>query len=317
MIPSGIGAHAWMPMSYSPKTGLVYIPMMEVPLSLADDVNYTRHIGRWNTGVSFLAPPEGAVPGATPLERRASLAAMNRGALVAWDPVRQKAAWTIEKNWPWNGGTLATGGNLVFQGDPYGWFHAYAADTGRELWKFDGGRGILAGPITYRVKGEQYVAVLAGYGGSMGVATASDFMRRPAPNGVLLVFKLGGAAKLRPLPPYKLAPYVKSGDTFTAAQLAEGGNQFLAFCSICHGGPVNPNLFRSQVAANKQAWRAVVHDGSLANKGMISFAPWLSAEQVEDIRGYVLGEAARMTKEPAQQLSPAGMNGDKAPAKPG
>ena len=55
---------------------------------------------------------------------------MNRGALVAWDPVKQKAAWTIEKNWPWNGGTLATGGNLVFQGDPYGWFHAYAADSG-------------------------------------------------------------------------------------------------------------------------------------------------------------------------------------------
>ncbi|MGZ3245564.1 MAG: PQQ-dependent dehydrogenase, methanol/ethanol family [Croceibacterium sp.] len=317
MIPSGIGAHAWMPMSYSPKTGLVYIPMMEVPLSLADDVNYTRHIGRWNTGVSFLAPPEGSVPGDSPLARRANLAKMNRGALVAWDPVKQKAVWTIEKNWPWNGGTLATGGNLVFQGDPYGWFHAYAADNGRELWKFDGGRGILAGPITYRVKGEQYVAVLAGYGGSLGVATASDFMRRPAPNGVLLVFKLGATAKLPPPPPYAPAPYVKSDDKFTEAQLAEGGNQFVAFCSICHGGPVNPNLFRSQVAANRQAWQAVVHDGALANDGMISFAPWLSAEQVEDIRGYVLGEAARLTKEPAPQLAPVGMSGDKAPAKPG
>ncbi|MGZ3269237.1 MAG: c-type cytochrome, partial [Croceibacterium sp.] len=116
---------------------------------------------------------------------------------------------------------------------------------------------------------------------------------------------------------YAPAPYVKSDDKFTEAQLAEGGNQFVAFCSICHGGPVNPNLFRSQVAANRQAWQAVVHDGALANDGMISFAPWLSAEQVEDIRGYVLGEAARLTKEPAPQLAPVGMSGDKAPAKPG
>ena len=304
-------------MSYSPKTDLVYIPMMMVPLSLGDDVNYTRHIGRWNTGVSFLAPPEGAVPGATPLERRAALAQMNRGVLVAWDPVKQKAAWTIEKNWPWNGGTLATGGNLVFQGDPYGWFHAYAADTGRELWKFYGGRGILAGPITYRVDGEQYVAVLAGYGGSMGVATASDFMRRPAPNGVMLVFKLGGTAKLPALPAYKLAPYAKSGEHFTEAQLTEGSNQYLAFCSICHGGPVNPNLFRSPVATDAKAWQAVVHDGALKDHGMISFAPWLSAAQVEDIRAYVLSEAARLAKEPAPQLAPAGMTGDKGVAKPG
>ena len=70
--PSGIGAHAWMPMSYSPLTGLVYIPAMHVPLSYGDDAGYKRNIGRWNTGVSFLAPPEGSVPGASPLERRAA-----------------------------------------------------------------------------------------------------------------------------------------------------------------------------------------------------------------------------------------------------
>ena len=188
--PSGIGAHAWQPMSYSPQTGLVYIPAMHVPLSYADDVNYKRLIGRWNTGVSFLAPPEGSVPGATPLERRAALAAMNKGMLVAWDPVAQKARWTIEMSWPWNGGTLATAGNLLFQGDPYGVFRARAANTGKELWSFDAQRGIMAGPVTYRAGGEQYVAVLAGYGGSMGMATTSEWMRRPPPNGVLLAFKI-------------------------------------------------------------------------------------------------------------------------------
>ena len=315
--PSGIGAHAWQPMSFSPKTGLVYIPMMHVPLSLADDANYKRNIGRWNTGVSFQAPPEGSVPGKTPIERRAALAAMNRGALVAWDPVRQKAAWTIEKEWPWNGGTLATAGNLVFQGDPYGWFHAYAADTGKELWKFDGGRGILAGPITYRVGGEQYVAVLAGYGGSMGVATGTPWMRRPAPNGVLLAFKLGGQAKLPPLPAFTPPPFPRTDEKFTPEQIAQGAEHYMAFCNICHGGPVNPNLFRSQVATDAEAWKSVVHDGALADNGMIAFDPWLTQEQVEAMRAYVLTEAARMAKLPADQLAPPGKTGDKGPARAG
>jgi mono/diheme cytochrome c family protein len=266
---------------------------MHVPLGYADDVNYTRHIGRWNTGVSFLAPPEGSVPGATPLERRAALAAMNKGMLVAWDPVAQKARWSIDMPWPWNGGTLATAGNLVFQGDPYGVFRARAADTGKELWRFDAQRGIMAGPVSFRAGGEQYVAVLAGYGGSMGMATASEWMRRPPPNGMLLAFKIGGKGELARLPPIEPRPFVTSDDRFTTAQVAEGEAQYFAFCTICHNGPVNPDLVRSPVAANAEAWRSVVFEGALADRGMISFKPWLSAEQVEAVRGYVLTEAAR------------------------
>ncbi|WP_241233611.1 PQQ-dependent dehydrogenase, methanol/ethanol family [Altericroceibacterium xinjiangense] len=291
--PSGIGGHAWMPMSYSPRTGLVYIPTMHVPLSLADDVNYERHPGRWNTGVSFLAPPEGSIAGDTPLERRQALAATNRGTLVAWDPVKQEAAWKVDYDWPWNGGTLATGGNLVFQGDGRGIFHAYTADTGKEVWRFDAQRGVLAGPVTYRVDGEQYVAVIAGYGGSMGMATETDWMRRPPPRGVMLAFKLEGDAKLAPLPAAAPRPYVTSDETFTAEQIADGQRWYLTYCSICHGGPVNPDLFRSPVATSQQAWHAVVIEGALADNGMISFAPWLSPEQAENVRAYVLSEARR------------------------
>ena len=291
--PSGIGAHAWQPMSYSPQTGLVYIPAMHVPLSYADDVDYVRRPGRWNTGVSFLAPPEGSVPGATPLARRTALAAMNKGMLVAWDPVEQKARWTIDMPWPWNGGTLATAGNLVFQGDPYGIFRARAADTGRELWSFDAQRGIMAGPVTFRAGGEQYVAVLAGYGGSMGMATTNERMRRPPPKGVLLAFKIGGTGTLAKLTPLTPRPYVTSTERFTPAQTAEGEGQYFAFCTICHGGPVNPDLFRSPMATNARAWRQVVIDGSLADNGMISFKPWITPAQAEAIRGYVLAEAGR------------------------
>ena len=291
--PGGIGAHAWHPMSYSPDTGLVYIPAMQVPLSYADDADYTRHIGRWNTGVTFLAPPEGSVPGATATERREALSRMNKGMLVAWDPVAQEARWQIDMPWPWNGGTLATAGNLLFQGDAYGVFRARAADTGEELWQFDAQRGIMAGPISYRVDGVQYVAVMAGYGGSMGMATQTDWMRRPAPNGMLLVFRLGGTGTIAQLPAFEAAPYVSSDETFTPAQLAMGEQQYFAFCTICHNGPVNPNLMRSPAATDAAAWNAVVMDGILVQRGMISFAPWINAEQSEAIRAYVLSEAAR------------------------
>src|SRR5690606_32263527 len=145
--------------------------------------------------------PPGLVPGDTPEERRDYITSRTTGTLLAWDPVRQEARWKVERDWPWNGGTLATAGNLVFQGTARGTFYAYSADTGRELWSFDAQRGVLAGPVTFRAGGEQYVAVLAGYGGSMGMASDTPWMRRPPANGVMLAFRIGGTASLAPLPP--------------------------------------------------------------------------------------------------------------------
>jgi PQQ-dependent dehydrogenase (methanol/ethanol family) len=280
--PSGLGAHAWMPMSYSPKTGLVYIPAMHAPITMVDDTNYERHIGRWNTGTKMGAPPP---PGR---EKEAAF----QGWLIAWDPVKQQAAWKVERESAWNGGTLATGGNLVFQGDDRALFHAHDARSGKELWSFDAGRGVLAGPITYRLDGVQYIAVLAGYGGSMGMARPAEWMPTPPPPGMLLVFKIGGTAGL-PKVSSTPRPYVTSDETFTPAQLAEGGKQYGAFCSICHGGPTNPDLFRSPAARSAASWKAIVHEGALADNGMISFAPYLSEAQVEAIRVFVLQEAKR------------------------
>jgi quinohemoprotein ethanol dehydrogenase len=291
--PSGLGAHAWQPMSFSPQTGLVYIPTMQVPSAYADDSDFERHIGRWNTGVSFLAPPEGLVPGATPEARRAYMTARTKGRLVAWDPVAQREVWGVDRDWPWNGGTLATGGGLVFQGLPDGRFNAYDASSGAELWSFRQERGIMAGPISFRAGGVQYVAVLAGYGGSMGMASQTDWMRRPPPNGMLLVFRIGGTAELAPLPPVEPRPYATSDEAFSPEQIAMGQGQYLAFCTICHNGPVNPDLMKSPVATDAAAWNAVVMDGILAQRGMIAFAPWIDAQQSEAIRAYVLTEAAR------------------------
>jgi len=291
VVPSGIGAHAWMPMSYSPRTGLVYIPAMEYPLIYGDAKPFEIHPGRWNTGVSFLDPPP--LPGlpADMAARRAALHAMIRGKLVAWDPVAQKARWEVQRDWPWNGGTLATAGNLVFEGTVHGDFEAYSADKGARLWSFQTHRGVLAGPITYRVNGEQYVAVMAGYGGSMGMASASAFEKRKMPNGLIVAFKLGGKAQLPPYTPVPLDKPSPSSESFTPAQIATGNKFYFMYCTICHGGPVNPDLRRSKLLKEKAAWQTVVIDGALSPNGMASFAPYLKPEESEGIRAYLNQEA--------------------------
>jgi len=218
--------------------------------------------------------------------------ALQKGYLIAWDPVAQEARWTIERDWPWNGGTLTTAGNLVFEGTSHGVFEARAADTGRLLWSFDSGRRIMAGPASYRIGGEQYVAVLGGYGGSMGMATADDTNAFVPPNGVVMAFKLKGGASLPPAEHTPRPAPEASTETFTDAQVEAGREQYFAYCMICHGGPTNPELDRTPHMRNAESWKAIVIDGALADNGMASFKDYLTDEQAEAIRAYVNDLAA-------------------------
>lgn len=294
-LPSAIGAHAWMPMSFSPKTGLVYIPAMNFPLTYSNADPYEVHKGRWNTGVTFVGGHAAPNLPDDPDGKRKAMLSVLKGTLIAWDPVARKARWKVERDWPWNGGTLATAGNLVFQGTVHGRFEAYTADAGRKLWSFQTHRGIVAGPISYRVDGEQYVAVMAGYGGSMGMASATPFEKRRMPMGMILAFKLGGRGTLPPYTPEPLPPANPSLERFTAAQIATGKKKYHAFCSICHTGPVNPDLRRSAVLGDAEAWRAVVIDGVLEPAGMASFSDYLSSDEVEAVRAFV-NQRARLLK---------------------
>ena len=295
-LPSAIGAHAWMPMSYSPKTGLVYIPAMNFPLTYSNADPYEVREGRWNTGVAFTGHDRAPnLPGDPGGKRKAMLSTL-KGTLIAWDPVARKARWKVERDWPWNGGTLATAGNLVFQGTVHGDFEAYTADTGRKLWSFQTHRGIVAGPVSYRVGGEQYVAVMAGYGGSMGMASATPFEKRRMPRGMILAFKLGGRGVLPPYTPEPLPPANPSSESFTPEQMARGEKHYSAFCSICHTGPVNPDLRRSAVLGSGEAWKAIVLDGVMESAGMAGFSAYLSAQDAEAIRAFV-NQKARALKE--------------------
>ena len=130
---------------------------------------------------------------------------MLKGWLVAWDPVQQKSIWQVNHANIWNGGALSTSTNLVVQGNGEGYFNAYSADRGQQLWSFFAQTGITAAPISYAVDGEQYIAVMAGWGG--GVPLIIGGMLTDAANqnvSRLLVFKLGGEKQLPPLKvPYR------------------------------------------------------------------------------------------------------------------
>jgi alcohol dehydrogenase (cytochrome c)/quinohemoprotein ethanol dehydrogenase len=234
---------------------------------------------------------------AIPEVREAALAGTT-GSLVAWDPVARKEKWRVDFEGPWNGGILSTAGNLVLQGNAKESFVAYAADTGRQLWSFPAQTGIIAAPMTYAIDGEQYVAILAGWGGVWDIAPGIMASKSGRPRNIsrLLVFKLGGTAKLPPAPPYPALVLDPPAFTGTAAQVARGGALYGRYCGVCHGdaavsGTLNPDLRHSPAIGSADAVRSVVIDGALEHKGMVSFSEVVKPEDAEAIRQYVLKRA--------------------------
>jgi quinohemoprotein ethanol dehydrogenase len=290
-LPGPLGAHNWHPMAYNPQTGLVYIPAQETPLIYADDpVTKTRPMG-WNTGADLTFA---SLPSDEATFR--ALRSMLKGRLLAWDPVKQEAAWSFEHGGPWNGGVLSTAGGLVFQGTADAHLAAYDAATGDRLWRFFTQTGIGAPPISYELDGEQYIAVASGWGGAYALAyggvvpTGSE-----AGVGRVLAFKLGADGALAELPADASVP-APPPSTASADTIAKGIQAYAANCSTCHGdhafsyGTI-PNLQASALLGDADGWRAVVHEGGRAALGMPNFNNILDADTVEAVRAYVISEA--------------------------
>lgn len=157
--PAAPGGKDWQPSSYSPRTGLIYIPhnnlCMEEEGLQANYIAGTPYVG---ANVRMYAGPGG-----------------NRGEVTAWDPVKAKAAWSVKENFPAWSGTLVTAGDVVFYGTMDGWFKAVDARDGKPLWQFKVGSGIIAQPVSYKgPDGKQYIAVLSGVGGWAGAIVAGS-----------------------------------------------------------------------------------------------------------------------------------------------
>jgi quinohemoprotein ethanol dehydrogenase len=295
-MPSAIGGHSWYPMAFSPKTGLVYVPAQEVGGGYDPQLPFVHSRKGWNLGVKF-----GETPFPTDPKVVAGLRASLKGYVLAWDPVHQREVFRIPHKGPFNGGMLATAGNLLFQGDAGGHLNAYRADSGAQLWRFDAQSAITAAPITYSVGGVQYVAVAAGKGGIMGVGPGqiSDISGKTRNLSRILVFRIGGKAVLPRLTAAPaLPPIVPLPDRGSPAQIEAGRLTFGRYCSVCHGSDavsagVIPDL-RHSGALGQEAFNAVVRDGALKDNGMVSFADVLSPERIEAVRLYVV-DRARLT----------------------
>ena len=295
-MPGSLGAHSWHPMAYSPRTGLVYIPVQEIGQGFETLKGYRFRPGHMNTGQDLLKL---SLP-----EDEAEIAKMRGaiyGRLVAWDPVAGKARWSVRQPTFVNGGVLATAGGLVFQGTAEAEFKAYDAATGQQLWTYPTGNGVVAPPITYRIGGRQYVAVLVGYGGA-GPMLGTIVPERPRLPGRLLVFALDGAAKAPDFAPPAPAPANVAGEESHGDPIA-GLALFNDTCMVCHGFSAasgwNADLRRSAMLGSREAWRSVVIDGALKTRGMAGFGKYLTAAQAEDIRAYVRTQAAVLARREA------------------
>jgi quinohemoprotein ethanol dehydrogenase len=285
MWPGGFGAHTWLPMSYSPITGLVYIPIIELPGFYTEkgvDIKTWKPSGniRMNTGVgsAFEMEPSDEV---------------GSSHLTAWDPVAKKAAWDVKTPAVVNGATVVTESGLVFQNQVDSRLVARDALTGEEVWSFDLGGPSIAPLITFMNKGRQYVAVTLGLTGPPANANAG-FINMPAREQPkrLMVFALDGKAEL-PKSGSLIAPTPLRADNFVVDKdkALAGRDTFNAICFLCHGpaavsGGAGPDLRASAIPLSFEAMSSIIKDGVLRERGMPNFEE-LTDEDVEALQHYI------------------------------
>jgi len=174
--PGFLGGKNQMPMAYSPKTNLFYVPTNEWGMDIWNEpISYKK--GGAYLGAGFTIKP---------------LFDDHIGSLRAIDPKTGKVAWEVKNSAPLWGGVLTTAGDLVFWGTPEGFLKAADAKTGKVLWQFQTGSGVVAPPITWNDGADQYVSVVSGWGGAVPlwggeVAKKVNFLEQ---GGSVWTFKL-------------------------------------------------------------------------------------------------------------------------------
>jgi len=289
--PTPLGAHSWMPMAYSPQTGLAYIPAIDLEVTF-DDSGVTRENFKWSGGMGLTSGVGYSIDdGGRDVT----------GWLVAWDPVAQEPRWRLPMDKHLNGGIMATGGNLIFQGRPDGGFSAYDARSGDRLWNFDAKAGVVAPPISYRVNGKQYVTVVAGIGTSAGLfgpmftEYGIDYHTQKRR---VLTFAIGGTMTLPENEPYKAIAFGDPDYAPNKALSAKGESIYNGRCAVCHGtgaiaGGTAPDLRTSSVPADADTFASVVRDGLLVPNGMPQFGEFTD-EQLNALRQYIRDRAAAL-----------------------
>ncbi|MEX2124005.1 MAG: PQQ-dependent dehydrogenase, methanol/ethanol family [Woeseia sp.] len=274
--PNMWGSHSWNPMAFHPVLRLAYIPAIDVP-SIVTNLGGGDYVDT----MDLIDEVDGK--GHSP------------GKLVAWDPVLQRERWSVDHALPFNGGVLATAGNVVFQGDATGDFSAYDAANGKRIWSVATGSAINAAPVSYALDDTQYVLLPIGAGGGAQFLYpelhAGENARGPTR---LLAFTLKGDLDMPRVPPDdRILPDL--GFTASVETIERGKTLYSEHCSFCHGknasaragGSVPDLRFASE--GTHAVWNGIVIGGARRANGMPAFT--LSAQDAETIRQYVLFRA--------------------------
>jgi alcohol dehydrogenase (cytochrome c)/quinohemoprotein ethanol dehydrogenase len=303
--PGPMGAHSWHPMSYNEQTGLVYFAAQDLGFPYIADPDIANDTFKLREKTVNLGIDLGAIGLPDDQAIRTSVRKSLQGRLVAWDPVAQKEVWRADHGGPWNGGTLSTAGDLVFQGNRNQEFAAYNARTGEKVWSTDVQTGIVAAPMTFEMDGEQYIALVAGWGGVLplllGELAHTDTGKVPNRSRVL-VYKIGGSDSLPPAQDF--APEIDPPRQFTTADAINSGRlTYARYCSGCHGdtavagGPI-PDIRSTYALHDPEDWNEIILEGALSDLGMVSFKDVLSEDDAQNIRAYVIDRAIKSIAQP-------------------
>ena len=304
VFPSGVGGHNFNPMSLSARTGLVYIPTVHSGMALVKAPPTPHLQERSSTGVQIafatqlLAPPATLPPALRPVAAPSYLKKVPsldmHASLKAWDPVAHKVVWEHKyATFMDHGGVLSTAGGVVIQGSIDGKLRVFNDQTGDVIKEIDTGSPLIAAPMTYTVKGVQYVAILAGSGGGgWNFWMPGNVAAERGNENRVLTFRLDGG--VTPVPPVLTAvspipePPAQPG---TPADIAAGGALFGHDCAGCHSNAARaavPDLRRSGFIRDAAAFQSVVRGGALEKRGMPSWDDLLTAIEVEQIRAHLV-----------------------------
>jgi quinohemoprotein ethanol dehydrogenase len=284
--PGPEGGHNWHPMTFSPRTGWVYIPSITSAYAFRADPDFRFAPGRFNTGEDWA----GLAEEYEGYERAMRWCEPTH--ITAWDPVARRPVWRVVHDTTVPAGLLSTASDLLFQGRSDGALVAYDARTGERLWQARTPAGVMAPPVTYAAGGEQYVAVLAGIGGSHG----THFTRLETGNeGHVLAFKRGGEAPMPPAVPRAPARVEAPSLDLGAGSVARGRALYAEHCMRCHGmGAKSSGLLPDLRFASREVhtrWNEIVIGGTRQQRGMASFADQLGSEDARAIQAFVIERA--------------------------
>jgi quinohemoprotein ethanol dehydrogenase len=275
-----------------PGEGLVYIPAFEAGMMYAPEADWKPDTARgFNVGFDHGAGDLPADDGGFSKRWQARA----RASLIAWDPVAQKRALAVEHPGPWNGGLLATGGGLVFQGTRRA-VQRLCAATASELWSFAAQTGWSPRRSPTPSMASNTSRCWPAGAGPGRCRWRLISRKAPVPNiSRLLVFKLGGTAKLPPAPrlgrpPARPAAVHRHPAQSPQAPMTTAATAVSATAMRRSARPCCPTSGAAPCSTT-ETWMAIVHDGALKHNGMVSFSPSLSRERIEAVRQYVIFRA--------------------------